>query len=74
MRKCARFFFRKSCVVPFYFLSLQREYAKVKTKMKKRLYQQPSMKVVDLPQRTMLLSGSVDPLDPFHNGGDPLNS
>lgn len=46
----------------------------MKTNMKKRLYQQPSMKVVDLPQRTMLLSGSVDPLDPFHNGGDPLNS
>ena len=44
--------------------------------MKKRKYDKPSMKVVELKQRTMLLAGSgngVDPLSPFNPGGDPLN-
>jgi len=43
--------------------------------MKKKQYQKPSMKVVLLQQRTMLLAGSngVDPLSPFNPGGDPLN-
>ena len=39
---------------------------------KKRLYEKPSMKVVLLKQRTMLLAGSAEPLDPFDNGGNPL--
>ena len=44
--------------------------------MKKRMYEKPSMKVVLLQQRTMLLAGSangVDPLSPFAPGSDPLN-
>lgn len=41
--------------------------------MKKKQYEKPSMKVILLQQRTMLLAGSVKPLDPFDNGGDPLN-
>ena len=43
---------------------------------KKRLYEKPSMKVVLLRQRTVLLAGSgngVDPLSPFAPGNDPLN-
>ncbi len=42
----------------------------------KRNYEKPSMKVVLLKQRTMLLAGSgngVDPLSPFAPGSDPLN-
>ena len=49
---------------------------KIKAKMKKKDYEKPSMKVVLLQQRTMLLAGSgkgVDPLSPFNPGGDPLN-
>ena len=44
--------------------------------MKKKMYEKPSMKVVLLKQRTMLLAGSgngVDPLSPFAPGNDPLN-
>ena len=43
--------------------------------MKKKQYDKPSMKVVLLQQRTMLLAGSneVDALSPFESGGDPLN-
>jgi len=44
--------------------------------MRKKQYDKPSMKVVMLQQRTMLLAGSgngVDPLSPFNPGGDPLN-
>jgi hypothetical protein len=44
--------------------------------MKKKMYEKPSMKVVLLKQRTMLLAGSgngVDPLSPFAPGSDPLN-
>ena len=43
---------------------------------KKRLYEKPSMEVVLLRQRTVLLAGSgngVDPLSPFNPGNDPLN-
>jgi len=43
--------------------------------MRKKQYDKPSMKVVMLQQRTMLLAGSgngVDPLSPFNPGGDPL--
>lgn len=42
---------------------------------KKRLYEKPSMKVVLLKQRTMLLAGS--PLgnpDNYPGGGDPFSS
>jgi hypothetical protein len=45
--------------------------------MKKKQYEKPSMKVILLQQRTMLLAGSgngVDPLSPFDNGGNPLGS
>ena len=45
--------------------------------MKKKMYEKPSMKVVLLKQRTMLLAGSgngVDPLSPFNPGGNPLGS
>ena len=43
--------------------------------MKRKEYDKPSMKVVLLQQRTMLLAGSngVDPLSPFAPGSDPLN-
>ena len=44
--------------------------------MRKKQYDKPSMKVVMLQQRTMLLAGignGVDPLSPFNPGGDPLN-
>ena len=44
--------------------------------MKKKQYEKPSMEVVMLQQRTMLLAGSgngVDPLSPFAPGSDPLN-
>ena len=42
--------------------------------MKKRDYDKPSMKVVMLQQRTMLLSGSqlTDP-DNYPGGDDPFN-
>ena len=43
--------------------------------MKKKQYEKPSMEVVLLQQRTMLLAGSpngVDPLSPFAPGNDPL--
>ena len=42
--------------------------------MKRKDYDKPSMKVVLLQQRTMLLAGSngVDPPSPFDPGGDPL--
>ena len=40
---------------------------------KKRLYDKPSMKVVELRQRSALLTGSVNQVDPFTPGGDPLN-
>ena len=43
--------------------------------MKKKLYEKPSMKVVELQQRTMLLAGSgngVDPLSPFAPGNNPF--
>ena len=40
----------------------------------RRKYEKPSMKVVLLKRQPQLLAGSVDPLDPFNPGGDPLNS
>jgi hypothetical protein len=41
--------------------------------MKKKEYERPTMQVVQLQQQQHLLAGSVDPLDPFTPGGDPLN-
>ena len=43
---------------------------------KKEKFEKPSMQVIELQQRTMLLAGSngvPDELDPFTPGGDPLN-
>ena len=39
--------------------------------MKKKLYEKPSMQVFELKQQLQLLQASG--LDPFENGGDPLN-
>lgn len=42
----------------------------------KRQYEKPSMKVVEMQHRSMLLVGSgggMDPLSPFAPGNDPLN-
>ena len=40
----------------------------------KRKYEKPSMRVVLLKRQPQLLAGSnVNPLDPFDNGGNPLN-
>ena len=41
--------------------------------MKKKEYERPTMQVVKLQQQQQLLTGSVDPVDPFTPGGDPLN-
>lgn len=44
--------------------------------MKKKQYDKPSMKIVALQQRTMLLAGSTGSVDnpgSFTPGGDPLN-
>ena len=42
--------------------------------MKKKSYQKPTMKVVILQQRTMLLAGSgLNDPDDYNYGGDPLN-
>jgi len=41
--------------------------------MKKRQYDKPSMKVVDLKQRTMLLAGSLNDPTNYPGGGDPFN-
>lgn len=42
--------------------------------MKKRQYEKPSMKVVLLQQRTMLLAGSgLGNPDNYPGGGDPFN-
>lgn len=43
--------------------------------MKKRDYEKPSMKVVELQQRTMLLAGSGGFNDPdnYPDGGNPLS-
>jgi len=43
--------------------------------MKKRDYEKPSMKVVELQHRTMLLAGSGGFNDPnnYPGGGDPLS-
>ena len=41
--------------------------------MKKKEYEKPAMQVVQLKQQPQLLAGSVDPVDPFTPGGDPLN-
>ena len=41
----------------------------------KRQYEKPSMKVVEMQHRSMLLAGSgneLDPLSPFAPGNDPL--
>ena len=41
---------------------------------KKRLYEKPSTEVVMLQQQTQLLAGStLQSLDEFQGGGDPLN-
>lgn len=39
--------------------------------MKKRIYEKPSIKVVELQQRSMLLAGSLN--DPENNLNDPEN-
>lgn len=44
-----------------------------KVKELRRKYEKPSMKVVLLRRQPQLLTGSVDPLDPFAPGNDPLN-
>jgi len=41
--------------------------------MKKKQYLKPSLEVVVLKQQQHLLAGSVDPVNPFTPGGDPLN-
>ena len=41
--------------------------------MKKKEYEKPTTQVVQLKQQPQLLAGSVDPVDPFTPGGDPLN-
>lgn len=41
--------------------------------MKKKKYEKPSLEVVVLKQQPQLLASSVDPVDPFTPGGDPLN-
>ena len=43
--------------------------------MKKKDYEKPSMKVVALQQRTMLLAGSngLDTPQFYSDGGDPFN-
>ena len=41
--------------------------------MKKKDYLKPTVQVVKLQHQTHLLAGSVDPVDPFTPGGDPLN-
>ena len=41
--------------------------------MKKRQYEKPSMKVVLLQQRTMLLAGSLNDPENYPDGGDPFN-
>jgi hypothetical protein len=41
--------------------------------MKKRDYEKPSMKVVELKQRTMLLAGSLNDPENYPDGGDPFN-
>lgn len=41
--------------------------------MKKRQYNKPSMKVVELQQRTMLLAGSLNDPDNYPGGGDPFS-
>ena len=41
--------------------------------MKKKRYEQPSMKVVKLQQRSQLLAGSLGDPDNYGPGGDPLN-
>ena len=43
-----------------------------KKSMKKKEYERPTMQVVKLKQQPQLLAGSVDPVDPFTPGGDPL--
>ena len=39
--------------------------------MKKKEYERPTMQVVKLQQQQQLLTGSVNPVDPFTPGGDP---
>ena len=41
--------------------------------MKKRQYEKPSMKVVELQQRTMLLAGSLNDPDNYPGKPDPFN-
>ena len=41
--------------------------------MKRKQYEKPSIEVVVLNQKPTLLQASVDPVDPFTPGGDPLN-
>jgi len=42
-------------------------------KKMRRTYVQPTSEVVELHVTNQLLAGSVDALDSFDNGGDPLN-
>ena len=39
----------------------------------KQKYEKPSMKVVELQQRTMLLAGSLNDPDNYPGGGNPFN-
>lgn len=39
----------------------------------KKLYDAPTTEVVDIKTEAGILSGSLDPLNPFTPGGDPLN-
>lgn len=43
--------------------------------MKKKQYEKPSTKVVELQQQSIICSspGSVSNPNPFEDGGDPLN-
>ena len=41
--------------------------------MKKRQYDKPSMKVVELQQRTMLLAGSLNDPNNYPGQPDPFN-
>ena len=41
--------------------------------MEKRQYEKPSMKVVELQQRSMLLAGSLDKPSNYPGGGNPFS-